>query len=53
MGTESGYWGIVDYINGQVPPQAKLLLVGTATWGFFLRGRDYVSDTYGDWFLIL
>jgi hypothetical protein len=45
----TGYWDMASYIHSHVPAQAKLLLIGTASWGYFLPEHDYVGDTDGDW----
>jgi hypothetical protein len=44
----SGYWQMVDYVNTQIPNNAKLLLVGNG-FGYFLQGHDYVDDSAEDW----
>jgi hypothetical protein len=44
----SGYWQMVDYVNAQIPDDAKLLLVGNG-FGYFLQGHDYVDDSAEDW----
>lgn len=44
----SGYWQMVDYVNAQVPDDAKLLLVGNG-FGYFLQSHDYVDDSAEDW----
>lgn len=45
---EPDYWSMVDYVNSQLPRDAKVLLVGQAA-GYFLQGRDYVDDSGDDW----
>ncbi|HEY7418299.1 MAG TPA: hypothetical protein VH593_24170, partial [Ktedonobacteraceae bacterium] len=48
LSLSSGYWEMVAYINRQLPPQARILLLGIG-WGYFLQGHDYVDDTDDDW----
>lgn len=43
---DADYWTMVDYINVQVPPSAKILVIGH---GYFLDGYDYVDDAFLDW----
>ncbi|HEU5200997.1 MAG TPA: hypothetical protein VFU32_15265 [Ktedonobacterales bacterium] len=45
---EPDYWSMVDYVNAQLPRDAKVLLVGQAA-GYFLQGRDYIADSGDDW----
>jgi hypothetical protein len=44
----AGYWEMVDYVNTQIPTDAKLLLAGNGL-GYFLEGHDYVDDSAEDW----
>jgi hypothetical protein len=44
---DKGYWAMVDYVEQNVPRDARLLLVGRGT-GYFLQGFDYVADSGDD-----
>jgi hypothetical protein len=45
---DTGYWHMVDYVEGTIPRDARLLLLGRGT-GYFLTGYDYVADSGEDW----
>lgn len=45
---EPSYWAMVDYVNQQIPRDARVLLLGRGA-GYFLEGRDYVADSGEDW----
>lgn len=45
---DQGYRGMLGYVEGHIPHDAKLLLVGRGV-GYFLDGYDYIADSGEDW----
>ncbi|HEV7128615.1 MAG TPA: glycosyltransferase family 39 protein [Ktedonobacterales bacterium] len=41
-------WQMFDYVNGVLPHDGKLLMLGRGT-GYFFTDREYVADSGGDW----
>lgn len=42
------FWQMTDYVNGQLPHDGKLLMLGRGT-GYFFQDREYVADSGEDW----
>ncbi|HEV7129777.1 MAG TPA: hypothetical protein VGN32_20260, partial [Ktedonobacterales bacterium] len=47
-GLPEDFWQMTQYVNGSLPHDGKLLLLGRGT-GYFFDNRDYIADSGGDW----